>query len=44
MFDIGKALGHSNTTTTSRIYTHLFDETHQDTISQVAGAIAGMEE
>lgn len=40
LFDIGKALGHSNTTTTSRIYTHLFDDTHRDMLSQVAGAIA----
>ena len=40
LFDIGKALGHSSTSTTSRIYTHLFDDTHRDMLSQVAGAIA----
>lgn len=39
MFDIGKALGHSTPATTSRIYTHLFDQSHTSTIDKVAGAL-----
>lgn len=29
MFDIGKALGHSSPSTTSKIYTHLLDQDHE---------------
>jgi len=36
MFSISKALGHSNLSTTSKIYTHLFDVTHKDAITKVA--------
>lgn len=39
MYDIGKILGHSNIGTTSQIYTHLFDKTHEDTINTTAKAI-----
>lgn len=39
MFDIGKALGHSTPATTSRIYTHLFDQSHTSTIDKVAEAL-----
>lgn len=39
LFDIGKALGHSTPSTTGKIYTHLFDQTHQETVSSVAQAI-----
>ena len=39
MFTISKALGHSSTSTTSAVYTHLFDETVQDVVSVVADAI-----
>jgi integrase len=43
MFDIGKALGHSNVGTTGRIYTHLFDKTQGATINNVAKAITSKE-
>lgn len=39
MFKISKALGHSNTTVTSQVYTHLFDDTQNEVLSQVASAI-----
>ena len=39
MFKISKALGHSNTNVTSQIYTHLFDDTQNDVLHQVASAI-----
>lgn len=39
MFTISKALGHSSTSITSAVYTHLFDETVQDVVSVVADAI-----
>ena len=39
LYSICKALGHSNTTITSQIYTHLFDETHQDVVDLVGQAI-----
>ena len=40
MYSICKALGHSNTTITSRVYMHLFDDTHQDVVDLVGQAIA----
>ncbi len=39
LFDIGKALGHSTPSTTGRIYTHLADHLHTDTLSKVAAAL-----
>jgi integrase len=39
LYSICKALGHSSTTITSQIYTHLFDETHQDVVDLVGKAI-----
>jgi integrase len=34
--DISKALGHSHISTTSAIYTHMFDKTHKKAISRMA--------
>jgi integrase len=31
--DIAEMMGHSDTSTTSRIYTHLFDNTHKEKLS-----------
>lgn len=39
LFSISKALGHSDIGTTSRIYTHLFDQTHKNTMSAMSNAI-----
>lgn len=39
LFDIGKALGHATPATTGRIYTHLVDRTHEDTLIKVADAL-----
>ena len=39
LFDIGKALGHSTPATTGRIYTHLVDQLHTDTLARVAAAL-----
>jgi len=39
LFDIGKALGHSTPATTGRIYTHLVDQLHMDTLDKVARAL-----
>lgn len=39
MLDIGKALGHKDISITGRIYTHLFDQTHQETLNLVASRI-----
>ena len=39
LFDIGKALGHSTPATTGRIYTHLTDQLHTDTLAKVAAAL-----
>lgn len=39
LFDIGKALGHSTPSTTGRIYTHLVDRTHENTVQQVSNAL-----
>lgn len=41
MFSICKALGHSSTTITSRVYMHLFDDTHQEVVDLVGQAISG---
>ena len=40
MFSICKALGHSNTAITSKVYMHLFDDTHQEVVDLVGQAIA----
>ena len=39
LFDIGKALGHSTPATTGKIYTHLVDHTHEDTMNTGSDAI-----
>lgn len=39
LFDIGKALGHSTPSTTGRIYTHLSDQFHAQTLGRVADAL-----
>ena len=39
LFDIGKALGHSTPSTTGRIYTHLVDHTHENTVLRVSNAL-----
>lgn len=39
LFDIGKALGHSTPATTGKIYTHLVDHLHTDTLARVAAAL-----
>lgn len=39
LFDIGRALGHSTPSTTGRIYTHLQDQNHADTLDRVAAAL-----
>lgn len=39
LFDIGKALGHSTPSTTGRIYTHLIDRTHEETLMRVSDAL-----
>jgi integrase len=36
---ISEVLGHSDIGTTSRIYTHLFDKTHKDTVSVMSRAL-----
>lgn len=40
MFNISKALGHSSTSVTSQVYTHLFDDTQNAVLHQVADAIS----
>jgi integrase len=40
-FNIGKALGHANVSTTKKIYTHLFDDRHTSAVSAVADMIDG---
>lgn len=42
LFDIGKALGHSTPATTGKIYTHLLDHTHANTLAKVAAAMEQM--
>lgn len=39
LFDIGKALGHATPATTGKIYTHLVDQTHEDTLLKVSDAL-----
>ena len=39
LFDIGKALGHATPATTGRIYTHLVDHTHEETLMKVSDAL-----
>lgn len=39
MYNISKALGHSQQNTTSNIYTHLFDKTHEHAVNKVADAV-----
>ncbi len=39
LFGISRALGHSNTATTTQIYMHLFDETHLSVVQEVGKAI-----
>lgn len=41
LFGISKALGHSNTNTTTQVYMHLFDETHLAVVQEVGRAIGG---
>ena len=41
LFGISKALGHSNTNTTTQIYMHLFDDTHLSVVQAVGEAIVG---
>jgi len=36
LYDISKALGHSQVGTTSQVYTHMFDKTHKKAISKIA--------
>lgn len=36
LYNISKILGHSTTSTTSKIYTHLFDETQKDSMDAIA--------
>lgn len=38
LFEIGKVLGHSTLSTTGKIYTHMFDDTHAATLEKVAEA------
>ena len=40
-FNIGKALGHANVSTTKKIYTHLFDDKHTKAVEAVAELIEG---
>ena len=39
LFAIGKALGHSTPSTTGRIYTHLVDSIHTETLQRVSNAL-----
>ena len=39
LFDIGKALGHATPATTGKIYTHLVDHTHEETLMKVSDAL-----
>ena len=42
LFAISRALGHSSTNTTTKIYMHLFDETHLSVVQEVGRAIDGV--
>ena len=39
LFDIGKALGHATPATTGKVYTHLVDHTHEETLIKVSDAL-----
>ena len=39
LLDISKALGHSTPATTGKIYTHLADQLHANTLAKVADAL-----
>ena len=39
LVDIGKALGHKDVSITGRVYTHIFDQTHQEVLNTVAARI-----
>lgn len=39
LFNIGKALGHSDPSITSRVYTHLLDQSHSEVLTVVAQCI-----
>lgn len=39
ILDIGKALGHRDVSVTGRVYTHIFDQTHQEVLTAVAASI-----
>ncbi len=39
MYQISRAMGHSSPSTTQRIYTHLFDQTHGEVLAAVAGVV-----
>ena len=39
MYQISRAMGHSNPNITQRIYTHLFDQTHGEVLAAVADTI-----
>jgi len=39
LYDISKALGHSQVGTTSQVYTHMFDKIHKKAISKIADAM-----
>jgi len=41
LYDISKALGHSQVSTTSQVYTHVFEKTHRKAISKIADAVSG---
>lgn len=43
LFDISRALGHSSSATTTKVYMHLFDETHLNVVREVGRAIGGDE-
>lgn len=40
MYQISRAMGHSNPSITQRIYTHLFDQTHGEVLAAVANTIS----
>ncbi|GAB6928237.1 hypothetical protein JCM10914A_22200 [Paenibacillus sp. JCM 10914] len=39
--DISETLGHSDVATTSRIYTHIFDKTHRNTLDKIGQVLRG---
>ena len=39
MYQISRAMGHSNPNVTQRIYTHLFDQTHGEVLAAVANVV-----